>query len=449
MENKEFDRVLVCDQALVSSPSDPTLITRTSTEIAIKGETIVAIGEDLAKNGVRVEDWTGKVVLPGLIDSQVHFRDPGFPEKETFTTGTTSAILGGITTVLDMPNTKPNTSTRDRYLEKLENCDQQAFCDFGLFIGATPENSAELSELEKLPGCCGLKIFMGASTGDLLVAEDEALRKSLSSGQKMVAIHSEDHNILVARKAEHVVEGDPSSHPEWRNVESAVSSTRRILKLAQETGRKIHVLHITTGEELEILAQHRDISTVECLPQHLFFTAPQCYKELGTRAQMNPPIRVKKHQEALWKAVEQGLIHVVGSDHAPHTLEEKARPYPQSPSGMPGVQTIVPIMLNFVNQGKLSLEQMTRLLCIHPARLYKMKGKGGLYVGQHADFTVVDLNERRTLDDSQMASQCGWTPYHGQTVQGWPVATYIRGQKVMENDKVLLSRKGRYLEYDQ
>jgi len=448
MENKVYDRVLICDDAMISNPDQPEKISRQKVQIGIQDGKITAIQESgldaLAK---KVEDYTGYTVLPGIIDSQVHFRDPGFPEKETFATGTKSAILGGVTTVLDMPNTSPNTSNKDRYLEKLEDCGTKAFCDFGLFIGATPENSAQLSELENLPGCCGLKIFMGASTGDLLVAEDKDLHNSLASGHKMVAIHSEDHNFLVERKDKHVIPGDPGSHPQWRNVDSAVSSTRRILKLARETGRKIHVLHITTDKELEILKEHKDISTVECLPQHLFFSAPQCYEKMGTRAQMNPPIRVKQHKEALWKAIDEDLIHIVASDHAPHTLAEKAKPYPQSPSGMPGVQTILPVMLNFVNQGRLSLEKMTRLLSIHPARLYRMKGKGGIFVGQDADFTVVDLKEKRTLKDENMASQCGWTPYNGVQVQGWPKVTMVRGQVVMENDNVVKERWGQHLNF--
>jgi len=442
MENLTYDLIIKSKDILVSDGDAPEKIQRFAGEIGILKGKILDIAPQLTGGAKETIDFGSQTVLPGIIDSQVHFRDPGHSHKEDFSSGTESAILGGVTAVFDMPNTKPNTSTLERYLEKLELCTDKAHCDFGLFVGATPDNSAELPNLENLKGCCGVKIFMGSSTGDLLVAEDEHLARALASGSRKVAVHCEDEHILnerahLAKEAAH-----PRAHPVWRNVDSALNATQRVVGLAEKAGRSIQTLHITTAEELEFLRNKKDILTVECLPQHLFFSAPECYEEMGSRAQMNPPIREKRHQEALWKAISDRTVDVIGSDHAPHTLEEKARTYPASPSGMPGVQTILPVMLNFVSQGRLTLERMVELLSIQPARIYKASGKGGIYIGQDADFSVVDLDKEHTIHDSQMASRCGWTPYHGKTLKGLPTATIIRGQLVMRDGKVTQTKVG-------
>lgn len=434
---EKLDLIIRNGTVLISDPKQPSSIKQEKVDIGVKNSKIVSIEKDLKAEANQVFDASNYHVLPGIIDSQVHFRDPGNPEKEDFASGTKGAIMGGVTAIFDMPNTKPNTSTKERYLEKLEVAKSKAHCDFALFAGATTNNSQDLPEIEVLEGCCGIKIFMGSSTGDLLVAEDEYLEKVLRSGKKMIAVHCEDEATLTKRFPIAQEKADPSAHPDWRNVESALKATQRIVGLAQKVGRPIHTLHITTEEEIEFLKANKTNVTVEVLPQHMFFSAPECYEKLGTYAQMNPPIREIRHQKALRKALQEDVIDVIGSDHAPHTKEEKAKPYPQSPSGLTGVQTIVPIMLNFVNQGLISLESFVRKMSINPARIYKVKNKGGIFIGQDADFTVVDMNRKETIKEEWIESRSGWTPYDGVEVQGWPMATIIRGQIVMENGKIL------------
>ncbi len=448
MENSnQFDLVLRCQTALISDPQNPEKISRKSCDIGIKNGKIAAIENKIEPGNTPLWEVSEQIVMPGLIDSQVHFRDPGAPQKEDFGTGTLGAILGGVTAVFDMPNTKPNTSTVERFIEKREAVAKKAHCDFALFAGATNDNSDLLPEMENLDGCCGIKIFMGSSTGDLLVAEDEFLAKVLKAGKKMISVHCEDEETLVARK--HIAEekAHASAHPEWRNVESALKATQRIVNLARKANRRIHTLHITTADELEFLKNNKDVASVEILPQHMYFKAPDCYEKLGSFAQMNPPIRDQKHQEAIKKALQEGVVDVVASDHAPHTREEKAQTYPNSPSGLTGVQTIVPVMLNFVNQGLISLEKLACLMSINPCRIFKVKGKGGIYVGQDADFTIVDMNLSRTVTNEEIASRAGWTPYADETLKGWPVATIIRGEKVMENGKVLKENFGETLKF--
>ena len=391
----------------------------------------------------------GLHILPGIIDSQVHFREPGMTHKEDFDTGTRSAIQGGVTAVFDMPNTHPNTATKKDFEEKMELVGSKAHCDFGLFMGVTNDNPRKLPKLEKLPGCCGLKIFMGSSTGDLLVSEDEYLQLALENISRPVAVHCEDEQTLIKRKHLAVEKASPLAHPLWRDKDSAFIATKRIVEIAKRVNTRIHVLHITTKQELEFLKGNKDSLTVECLPQHLFFHAPDCYEKLGTLAQMNPPIRVQEHQEALWKAIEDGTVDVIGSDHAPHTLEEKNKTYPNSPSGMPGVQTILPIMLNFVNQERLSLEKLTQLLSINPARLYSAQGKGGIFMGQDADFSIVDMKAKKTIENSWIESRSGWTPYDGVTVTGWPIATIIRGQTVMKEGTILQEKAGKAITFGE
>jgi dihydroorotase len=371
------------------------------------------------------------------MDSQVHFREPGLTHKEDLETGTRGAILGGVTSVFEMPNTTPPTSTPEALGEKLRLAQGRAWCDHAFFIGATAENADHLNELEVLPGCCGVKIFMGSSTGSLLVSDDDSLRHCLKSGHRRMAIHAEDESRLKERKALLGESPHVRLHPFWRDEETAFLATKRILALAREASRPLHILHVTTAQEMELLKANKDIATVEVTPQHLFFAAPDCYDKLGTLAQMNPPIRNAFHREALWQAVSDGTVTVIGTDHAPHTLEEKSKPYPQSPSGLTGVQTLVPLLLNFVNEGRLTLEKMVELVCQNPARLYKAKNKGQIVLGFDADFTVVDLKKKKTIQNSEMATRSGWTPYDGLTVQGWPVMTLIRGSVVMRDGQTV------------
>ncbi|MEM8936812.1 MAG: dihydroorotase [Pseudomonadota bacterium] len=409
--------------------------------IGVRGERIVALDVPDTADAETVVDCTGLHVLPGVIDSQVHFREPGLMHKEDLESGGRAAVLGGVTSVFEMPNTDPLTTTRETIEDKLARAKGRMQCDHAFYVGATRENAHQLGELERVPGVCGVKIFMGASTGDLLVDDDDGVRSVLSHGKRRVAVHSEDEDLLQEGKSR-VREGDWSSHPDVRNVEAAVRSTQRLLALARETGRRIHVLHISTADEIPILAAAKDISTCEATPQHLTLAAPDCYDEIKGFAQMNPPIRDASHREGIWAGVAAGVIDVIGSDHAAHTKEEKAKPYPASPSGMPGVQTLLPVMLTHVAEGRLSLARLVDLVCHGPNRIFGMARKGRLAVGYDADFTVVDLKAQRLMTHDMMASKSGWTPFDGMTAKGWPVGTIIRGRRVMWNDEILGEAQG-------
>lgn len=405
-------------------------------DIGVKNGKIAAIGK-LDGKAAEIFDVSGLTVLPGLIDSQVHLREPGLEHKEDLATGTAAAAMGGITAVFEMPNTKPSTTTAEAMADKFARAKGRAWVDHAFFMGGAPENADQLAELERLPGVSGIKIFMGSSTGSLLVDDETTLKRALASGRRRVAIHAEDESRLKARR--HLVEGGahPRMHPEWRDAETAILATQRVLRLAREAGRPIHVLHITTADEIEILSHHKDIATVEVTPQHLTLSAPDCYERLGTLAQMNPPIRGEEHRQGLWRGIRDGIVDVIGSDHAPHTLEEKAKPYPDSPSGMTGVQTLVPIMLDHVAAGRLTLERLVDLTASGPARIYNLVNKGRVVVGYDADFTVVDLKAQRKITNQWIVSRVGWTPFDGMKVTGWPVATIIRGNVVMREDTLL------------
>ena len=407
-------------------------------DIGIKDSKIVELGDLSKKDCEKKIVVNNLIVLPGAIDSQVHFREPGLTHKEDIMNGTKGAILGGVTSIFEMPNTNPSTTTEAALNEKISIAQKNAYCNYSFFVGAAKENIENLKKLERLPGCCGVKIFMGSSTGDLLVEDDDSLRKILSSGNRRVAIHSEDEYRLRERK--HLVEDskvDVSSHPLWRDSQTAIRSTERLLKIAQETKRKIHVLHISTGDEILILKKFKNFSTCEVTPQHLFFYAPDCYENLGSLAQMNPPIRDKSHNIGLWKGIEEKIVDVIGSDHAPHTLEEKKKEYPNCPSGMTGVQTILPIMLDFVNKGKLGISDLVRLLCYNPAKIYNMKSKGEIKIGNDADFSIVDLKKEFTITNEWIASKSGWTPYNGLKITGLPVFTVVNGKIVMQDSEII------------
>ena len=415
---------------------------RVQTDVAAVDGRVAAIGDLDAGAADEVIDAAGLHVLPGVIDTQVHFREPGNEHKEDLDTGTRAAVLGGVTAIFEMPNTAPPTTDAAALAAKLDRAAGRAWCDHAFFVGATPENAETLGDLERRPGCCGVKMFMGSSTGTLLVPDDDNVRRVLANGRRRMAVHSEDEARLIERKALIGAGATAHMHPEWRDAETALRATERLTAAARAAGRRIHVLHTTTAEEMALLAGYRDVATVEVTPQHLTLVAPDCYDRLGSLAQMNPPIRDAGHRDALWRAVADGIVDVVGSDHAPHTLEEKAAAYPASPSGMPGVQTLVPVLLDHVAAGRLTLERFVDLTSAGPARIYNIADKGRIAVGHDADFTVVDLAARRTIANDWIASRCGWTPFDGMAVTGWPVATVIRGRPVMRDDEVLGAPSG-------
>lgn len=420
---------------------------RIAADVGVRDSRIVAIGSLASGSAETVFDAAGLHVLPGVIDTQVHFREPGLEHKEDLESGMRGAVLGGVTGVFEMPNTAPNTDSKEALEDKLKRAAGRAWCDHAFFIGATTENAEQLGALELLPGCCGVKIFMGSSTGNLLVADDATLERVLKHTRRRCAIHAEDEFRLRDRLSIAQEGGDPRFHPKWRDEATALNATRRIVALARKTGHPVHVLHISTAEEMDFLALHKDIATVEATPQHLTLAAPACYEEIGTLAQMNPPIRETRHRDGLWAALQGGIVDVIGSDHAPHTREEKAEPYPRSPSGMPGVQTLVPIMLDHVNAGRLTLERFVDLTTAGAQRLYGIAGKGRLALGYDADFTVVDLAAKRKIENRWIASKAGWTPYDGRTVTGWPAATIIRGSIVMREDELLARPIGRPIRF--
>jgi dihydroorotase len=399
-------------------------------DIGIRGGRFAVIGDLTRASAGEVIDCKGLHLLPGVIDSHVHFREPGLTHKEDLESGSRSAVLGGVTAVFEMPNTDPLTTDAATIADKVKRGHHRMHCDFAFYVGATRENTKQLGELEMLPGVCGVKVFMGASTGSLLIEDDEGVRAVLKAIRRRAAFHSEDEYRLRERMNLRV-EGDPRSHPVWRDATAALMSTKRLVALAHETGKRVHVLHVTSKEEAVFLAGHKDVATAEATPAHLTLAAPECYERLGTLAQLNPPIRDAAHREGLWHGIAQGVIDSVGSDHSPHTREEKAHPYPKTHSGMTGVQTLVPLMLDHVHAGRLSLQRFVDLSSAGPARLFGIAAKGRIAAGYDADLTVVDLKRRETITDQWIASRSGWTPYAGVTVTGWPVGTVIRGRKVM------------------
>src|SRR5947199_4657208 len=329
-------------------------------DIGISGGRIAAIGPLGSAGAAEVIDCKGLHILPGVIDTQVHFREPGLTHKEDLETGSRSAVTGGVTAVFEMPNTDPLTINAKAFEDKVTRGCHRMHCDFAFFIGGTRENVDDLPELERAPGCAGVKVFIGSSTGALLVEDDESLRRIFQVIRRRAAFHAEDEYRLNERKRLRI-EGDPRSHPVWRDETAALMATQRLINLARETGRRIHVLHISTKQEIDFLPDHKDVASCEATPHHLTLVAPECYQRLGTRAQMNPPVRSAEHRDGIWRGIEQGIIDVLGSDHAPHTLEEKAKSYPASPSGMTGVQTLVPLMLDHVTAGRWSLRRFVDL----------------------------------------------------------------------------------------
>jgi len=414
-------------------------------DIALSGKKIKKLGK-IELNSSKVFDASGKIVLPGVIDTQVHFREPGANDAENLESGSRAAIAGGVTSVFEMPNTNPPTSTFKEFNNKLIAAKNRMFCNYAFYFGATPDNMKELASVNTLEGCCGVKLFAGSSTGNLLVSQEKDIEKVISNSSKIISVHSEDENILLSRK-KFIKEGDVTSHPVWRNEECALESTKRVVRIAQKYKKKIHILHVTTKQEIDFFSEKRDNVTFEITPQHLTLFAPDCYEKLKTFSQMNPPLRTKDHHDRLWEAVKNSLVSTIGSDHAPHTKEEKNKKYPLSPSGMPGVQTLLPVMLDHVNNGKLKIEQLIKLVCENPCDLFGIKNKGYIKENYDADLTIVDMNKEVVIKDSWIESKCGWTPFNNYKTKGFPVATIVNGEIVMKNSKIISNAKGKPLEF--
>lgn len=414
-------------------------------DLGIESGRIVAAGMLNARDFEQIEDLSGLSIFPGVIDTQVHFREPGKIHKEDLESGSKAALLGGVTAFFEMPNTTPATTTLKLFNEKLLLAHERSHVDYAFYAGATQNNGNELKAMMATPGCCGIKIFMGSSTGDLLVHQDEYLEKIFAELSGPFAIHAEDEQRLIERRGTIDFSEGVHAHEKWRDELAALMATKRAVGFAEKYKRWVHILHVSTQEEIEYLATHKQYCTVELTPQHLTLISPDCYQKLGTRAQMNPPIRGRRHHEALWKALRAGVVDIIGSDHAPHTLEEKSQPVDRSPSGMPGVQTLLPIMLNHVAQGNLSLKQLVDLLCLNPARLFGLQNRGALEIGQDANLTIVDLQKEVVLTDQMMASKVGWSPFDGMRVRGFPVRVYLRGVCAMRDGEILRPSQGKPL----
>jgi dihydroorotase len=441
----KFDYTLVGGQAAITSPSGDIQIVKT--DIGILDGKVAQIGYLRSSPTEKKIDVEGLHILPGVVDSQVHFREPGLTHKEDLETGTKAALLGGVTAVFEMPNTQPSTTDQQSFQNKVAALENRAWCNVGFYIGGSHDNIEQLETLEKLDGCCGIKVFMGSSTGSLLVEDDAALLKILQHGKRRMAVHCEDEFRLRERKSIATEGKSAHLHPVWRDEETALIAVQRLIRLASQAKRPVHVLHVSTKQEVEFLAAHKNIATIEVLPQHLTLSSPECYERLGNFAQQNPPIRDKSHQAALWRALQKGVIDVIGSDHAPHTIEEKKREYPSSPSGMPGVQTLLPVMLNHVSNGHLSLEHLIRLISVNPAKIFNIQGHGTLEIGSSANLTIVDLKAERKIENKWIASRCGWTPYDGMKVKGWMKACFVNGRLAMMEDQLIDGPKGQLLHF--
>ena len=415
-------------------------------DIAVKEGKILKIGEilDEAKEIYEAEN---QQVLPGCIDTQTHFREPGSTDTEDLHSGSRAAIVGGITAVFEMPNTNPPTSNKVEFQKKLDLAKNRMFCNYAFYFGATADNANELADLKNLEGCCGIKLFAGSSTGNLLVADEKDIETVFQNSSKVVSVHSEDEDILIKNK-KLIKEGDVHTHPIWRSEECAISSTRRIVKIAERYKKKAHILHVTTKQEVDFLSQHKGNITFEITPQHLTIYAPDCYNKLGTYAQMNPPLRDKSHYDRLWYAVKNNLNDTIGSDHAPHLKVNKDKEYPNSPSGMPGVQTLMPIMLNHINEGRLSLKQLINLVCENPVKIFGIQNKGFIKEGFDADFTIIDMNKKIKIENKKIESKCGWSPFDGFEFKGAPVATIIAGKVKMKDGEIIGEPDGTPLQFN-
>lgn len=413
-------------------------------DVLVEGERIAVVDAPAGTRADETIDAAGLHLIPGAIDDQVHFREPGLEHKEDLRTGSIACAAGGITTFLEMPNTKPAATTRARIAEKYDRAARSCVVDHGFYIGATSENLDELLAVEGVPG---IKIFIGSSTGDLLVDEQAALERIFASGTLPITAHCEDETTVRANAARLAGGRDVTDHSRIRTVEAAAISVRRAMELARRHRRRFHVLHVSTRAEVELLADHGDLVTAEACPHHLFFTTED-YPRLGTRIQMNPSVKSPDDRAALWEALADGRLQVIATDHAPHTLEEKALPWPQSPSGLPAVENVLALMLDAVNAGRCTLEQVVGWMCDAPARTWDVVGKGRIAEGYDADLVLVDLERTRTIRDAEQLTKCRWSPWDGTMLRGWPVATWVRGRCVFRDGRVDASSRGAPARYD-
>ena len=397
-------------------------------------KTVAPFGGLQPEIGELVIDGTGLHLLPGVIDPHVHFRDPGNPEKEDLESGSRAAAAGGITSFLDMPNTSPNATNRLALEEKIATASKKAVTHHGFFIGATTNNVSDLQSVQGMDGICGIKIFMGSSTGNLLVHEQKHLENIFANTGGIIATHAEDEIRLQSRIAEFKHRTDIAAHAECRDIECALIATKRATALAKDHSHRLHIVHLTSGKEADWLSSKKgDLITTEVCTQHLTFDQDDVEK-LGVRALMNPPIRYTEDKEKLWSRLKDGTIDCIVTDHAPHTLEAKSVGFPKAPAGMPGVETSLPRMLTHAKDGKCSISDIVKWMCAGPAKVYGIKNKGSLIEGFDGDLTLVDLENHRIIQDSDTWTRVGWTPYDGMELTGWPMYTIVDGNVVHKRD---------------
>jgi dihydroorotase len=375
----------------------------------------------------------GRYLMPGIIDDQVHFREPGLTHKENLASASRACAAGGVTSFLEMPNTIPNAITIERVREKQVIANEKSLVNYGFYIGATPDNISELKRADTASDIPGIKIFIGSSTGDLLVDSQEALERIFAETKIRICAHCEDETTVQANSKRLDGGKSVSDHSKIRDRAAAVIATRRAIDLATRHKHPFHVLHVSTADEIPLIAGAKQFVTAEVCLHHLFFNVDD-YERLGTRIQMNPSIKTKADCQSLWQSLLDGIITVIATDHAPHTLEEKSKPYPASPSGLPAVENSLALMLNEVAEGRCSIGQVAWWMSTNPASVWKIDRKGRIKVGFDGDLVIVDLEQRRTIEDRLQHALCKWSPWDGVTLQGWPVATYIAGQRVWSQE---------------
>jgi len=415
-----------------------------TTSVLIDGTKIAGVDPAIQTTADETIAAAGMHLLPGVIDDQVHFREPGLTHKEDFTAASRACAKGGVTTFLEMPNTRPPPITNELLYQKLDLAGRKSLVNYGFYLGATPANLDELKRGHRTPG---IKIFIGSSTGDLLVNEQEALERIFAETTLPICAHLENEATIQANAERLAGTTDVADHSRIRDERAAVIATRRAIDLAARHRHRFHALHVSTATETELLADHHNLITGEVCPHHLFFNTDD-YARLGTLVQMNPSLKTKQDNEGLWQALLDGRIQVIATDHAPHTLEEKQQPYPDSPSGIPAVENSLPLLLNQVHRGLCTIEQVVQWMSDAPARVWDLVGKGRIAAGYDADLVLVDLNRTAEIRNEDQQTKCGWTPWHGTSVTGWPVRTWVMGHEVYRDGAFDESRRGAEAVYD-
>lgn len=413
-------------------------------DVIIEGQTIADI-DSAAQIAVDEEiDGTGYHLLPGVIDDQVHFREPGLTHKEDLATASRACAKGGVTTFLEMPNTKPATISVEALHAKLQLASTKSLVNYGFYIGATPDNVGELKAATRTPG---IKIFIGSSTGSLLVDEQQALETIFAETTLPITAHCEDETTITANRERVGPTDNVADHSRIRDEQAAIVCTRRAFDLAYRHNHRFHLLHTSTAAETELTADHRNLITAEACPHHLLFSTDD-YERLGTLVQMNPSIKPASNHEGLWQALHDNRIQVIATDHAPHTLEEKQQPYPASPSGLPAVENSLALMLNEVNKGRCTIEQVVHWMCDAPARVWDLVGKGRIERGYDADLVLVDLNREHTVRNAEQVTKCGWSPWDGEPLTGLPIRTWVCGKQVFCEGRFDESIRGTEAQFD-